>query len=606
LWTNVAPVIIKRFSEREDSVRLDVFSTFNDLVRQTGNISKGTGQGAMLDRLRACIPQILKPLCAHLRDKSVKTRQGAVGVVREVAAVIPGCFNEHADVLVPGLLVALGDKPVKNLQLKLEALMLLRLLLTHSTPEGAFTKHLDAFLPLVKDATTDQYFKVVSEALRVCAAMVVTAGPNRVELILRIYDAIQPQMLALDIDQAVKEAAISATALVVATLGTKLKNSADVLKLFNDRLGNEITRAAAVAAVGVMAEARVDLSSVLVDFVRKLSSFLRKANRSLKTSSIHSLAALVRNYGTTTEFTSALHELVIEELSKIINETDLHLSQLALTLGVRILEVSPAAAKSVKDKLYPQVLLLVQSSLLQGQALDALTLLFATLVRSHQAVFTFKDLLDSLMSLSQSNQKLVKQNYLSIGRCVSAIVLNSNANDAQATVQRFITDIKGGGSEQQRLISLYCLGDIGRKSDLSAHGDLRATLSTLLDSDNEEIRAAASYALGSISVGNLSAFLPTILKDVQQSKRQYLLLHSIREIIIDAPPTALAPHLDTIMALLFDNAKSEDDGTRNVVAECLGKLAAVDPKKLIGELEKHLKVCVCFVVFRFLFTFFRF
>ncbi len=56
---------------------------------QTGNISKGTGQAAVLDHLRAAIPLILKPLCAHLKDKSVKTRQGAVGVVREVALAVP-------------------------------------------------------------------------------------------------------------------------------------------------------------------------------------------------------------------------------------------------------------------------------------------------------------------------------------------------------------------------------------------------------------------------------------------------------------------------------------------------------------------------------------
>jgi cullin-associated NEDD8-dissociated protein 1 len=39
-WSSVSPALIKRFAEREDSVRLDVFSTFNDLVRQTANVSK--------------------------------------------------------------------------------------------------------------------------------------------------------------------------------------------------------------------------------------------------------------------------------------------------------------------------------------------------------------------------------------------------------------------------------------------------------------------------------------------------------------------------------------------------------------------------------------
>lgn len=56
----------------------------------------------------------------------------------------------------------------------------------------------------VKDATADQYFKVVSEALRVCSAMVVAAGASRVEFVVKVYAAVRPQMLALDIDQAVK------------------------------------------------------------------------------------------------------------------------------------------------------------------------------------------------------------------------------------------------------------------------------------------------------------------------------------------------------------------------------------------------------------------
>lgn len=341
-----------------------------------------------------------------------------------------------------------------------------------------------------------------------------------------------------------------------------------------------------MAAVGVVAEAHVRLDAVLADYVRKLASFLRKANRALKTASIHSLLALVRNYASHPQF-KGLHEVIVDELSRIVSESDLHLSQLALSLTALLLEADPASAKPVREKLYPQVLLLVQSALLQGQALDGLTKLFAALVRGHQSVFSFADMLASLLGLAK--ERLVKQVYLSIGRCVSALVLNAPPADAQATVERFITQVTGD-AEQQRLVSLYCLGDIGRKSDLSAHAALRTALSTLLDADNEEVRAAASYALGSIAVGNLAAFLPGILRDVQQSKRQYLLLHSIREIITDAPPTALAPHLETLMALLFDNAQSEDDGTRNVVAECLGKLAPVDPKKLIGALEAHLKV----------------
>jgi cullin-associated NEDD8-dissociated protein 1 len=59
---------------------------------------------------------------------------------------------------------------------------------------------------------------------------------------------------------------------------------------------------------------------------------------------------------------------------------------------------------------------------------------------------------------------------------------------------------------------------------LSTH--LPAYLSVL------QVKSAASYALGSIAVGNLPEYLPFVLQEISsQPKRQYLLLHSLKEII---------------------------------------------------------------------------
>ena len=50
-------------------------------------------------------------------------------------------------------------------------------------------------------------------------------------------------------------------------------------------------------------------------------------------------------------------------------------------------------------------------------------------------------------------------------------------------------------------------------------------------SPTEEIRAAASYALGSVSAGNLQLYLPVILQEIEaKPRRQYLLLHSLHEV----------------------------------------------------------------------------
>ena len=45
------------------------------------------------------------------------------------------------------------------------------------------------------------------------------------------------------------------------------------------------------------------------------------------------------------------------------------------------------------------------------------------------------------------------------------------------------------------------------------------------------MRASISYALGSVSAGNLQLYLPVILQGIEANpRRQYLLLHSLKEV----------------------------------------------------------------------------
>ena len=47
---------------------------------------------------------------------------------------------------------------------------------------------------------------------------------------------------------------------------------------------------------------------------------------------------------------------------------------------------------------------------------------------------------------------------------------------------------------------------------------------------SEEVKAAAAYALGHLSVGSRDTFLPVVLKALATTRHQYLLLSALKEV----------------------------------------------------------------------------
>ncbi|KAK6263538.1 hypothetical protein SCA6_018972, partial [Theobroma cacao] len=89
-------------------------------------------------------------------------------------------------------------------------------------------------------------------------------------------------------------------------------------------------------------------------------------------------------------------------------------------------------------------------------------------------------------------------------------------------------------------------------------------------------------------VDNLSKCLPFFLDQIDnQQKKQYLLLHSLKEVIVRQSVDKAEfqdSSVEKILKLLFNHCKSEEEGVRNVVAECLGKIALIEPVTLIPAL----------------------
>ncbi|KAI4367061.1 hypothetical protein MLD38_022842 [Melastoma candidum] len=604
LYIKVCPKLIDRFKEREENVKMDIFNTFIELLRQTANVTKGqidTNETSPRWLLKQEVPKIVRSINRQLREKSIKTKVGAFSVLKELVVVLPDCLDDQIGSLIPGIEKALSDKSSTS-NLKIEALIFARLVLASHTP-SVFHPHIKALSGPVLSAVGDRYYKVTAEALRVCGELVHVVRPNFEvhsfdfkPYVHPIYDAIISRLTNQDQDQEVKECAISCMGLVISTFGDNLREQLPAcLPVLVDRMGNEITRLTAVKAFAVIAASplKVDLSCVLDHVIAELTAFLRKANRALRQATLGTLNSLISAYGDS--IGSSAYETIIVELSSLISDSDLHMAALALELCCTLMADNRSSRNiglAVTERVLPQALTLIKSSLLQGQALSALQNFFAALVYS--ANTSFDSLLESLLSSAKPSPQsggIVKQALYSIAQCVAVLCLVAGDLKCSSTM-KMLTDIlrddTGTNSAKQHL-ALLCLGEIGRRKDLSSHLQIENIVIESFQSPFEEIKSAASYALGNIAVGNLAKYLPFILDQIDnQQKKQYLLLHSLKEVIVRQSVDKAEfddASVDKILKLLFNHCESEEEGVRNVVAECLGKLSLIEPMKLVPALK---------------------
>lgn len=604
LYEEACPKLIDRFKEREENVKMDVFNTFIELLRQTGNVTKGqTDMTKTSPRwlLNQEVPKVVRSVTRQMREKSIKTKVGAFSVLKELVVVLPDCLTDHIGSLVPGIEKALSDKSATS-NLKIEALAFTRIVLASHSP-SVFHPYIKTLSSSVLSAVGERYYKVTAEALRVCGELVRVLRPNIegsdfdfTPYVHPIYNAIMSRLTNQDQDQEVKECAIYCAGLVISTFGDNLKAELTVcLPVLVDRMGNETTRLTAVKAFSAISASplRVDLSSVLEHVIAELTAFLRKANRALRQATLGALNSLIVAYGD--KIGSNAYEVIITELSTLISDSDLHMTALALELCCTFMTGMSSISgvgSTIRNKVLPQALTLIRSSLLQGQALLALQNFFAALVYS--ANTSFDALLDSLLSTAKpSAGGIAKQGLFSIAQCVAVLCLAAGDNKCSSTVQmltNILKDDSGTNSAKQHL-ALLCLGEIGRRKDLSSHAHIESIVIESFQSPFEEIKSAASYALGNIAVGNLSKYLPFILDQIDhQQKKQYLLLHSLKEVIVRQSVENAEfqdSSVDKILNLLFNHCESDEEGVRNVVAECLGKLALIEPAKLIPALKER-------------------
>jgi len=641
--TTVAGALVNRFKEREENCRVDIIECFTRLLSYTVSAASSgvlvlassvsmdddalLTAGTVVVDLRSNVSSAI--VKASERQLSAKkggdrSKSSAIALLSTLSLApggvggsdqINSVFKELKSILNVDDDAKHKHVSANSKSLKLEALCLVRIMLSRCNPHQHNAIHiknalLPIMLPEICKCVNEDWYKVIAEALRVLMEvprLMVLGSASKSEMdkvANSLYVAIEPRLALSDLDQEIKECALSASASLLsmlhASLSTEQKNR--IFDLLLEKLKNETTRIAAIktlSMIGAAAQSNeaLDLSPIMNASLSQLALLLRQQSRGLKQTSLQCLDTLVLCLGSdnNVDMDDGLFDSVLKDLGDIIADTDLHVCYLSLSASNSILKARPSTGALVECHILPAALTLSKSPLLQDPALSSLLVLLEELITSK--AITFDKLRDLLVEQMDTGSKASKQVISNLAVCIATIAAVATPTKQKSFINSMINSINESDDDnaQSTQLNLLVSGDFGRKIDLSSMPGMAESIQQIynqsFDSSNEDIKHAAALALGRASVGAVHIFLPGILSDLEESsgKKQYLLLSSLRECIHcfrEKEGGGLSTSIPMILPHLEKNCENDEEGVRSMVAECLGSLACLEPNTILPVLQQ--------------------
>lgn len=639
------PFLVSRFEEREETVKLDVFSAFEDLlnicthrsIRIQSSVSSIIQSSisddiiaidnddilhAQVESLMSRSDQIVHSLNKELKARSSKTKSKAIALARVIVITLPSLLDPLVEKVMNLMKQGLTDPAIG---MRLETLLFFRTIVRVGGA-SPISEHIQSIVPLVLAAMFDRYYKVTAECLRFCSAIVARFGGSSPQIRSKlspiasdIYNAARRRAIAPDQDSEVKEAALECLGVTVAQFCSDLPADqlSDVAHLLRDRLSYDVIRIATVRALHVIAtsESAHVLSPVIDDIVARVSNLLRKNNAALRIAALELLTVIP-------VLPSSNDTTLIGNISDLIVDEDLRVATMALQLSTKIVKDRGASVVQLvaqPGSIFEKALSLSASPLIQGRAIASLLDLFGSLACVNTSPMTIRNILSYLEEQAQSVSFTLTTSsargspLFCIAKCVMVVCRAAEADLRIQTTKKIIDNINSNDFKT-RIFALACLAEFGRGSLLPKEGDEKeivrnAVLDALL-APIEEIKAAAAVALGGLASANGASDVPVLIQLIKErTKQRYLLLLSLKEAIISVAAADLLPLVPKIMPLLLQPTtlfkfvdsnlsqsnrlyhstmvqarSSEEESIRTATAECLGFLADSCPNVVVGQL----------------------
>ncbi|KAG9023812.1 hypothetical protein FRB95_012465 [Tulasnella sp. JGI-2019a] len=602
LYQNVSPVLISRFGDREESVKLEVWGTYSQLIKQTGvygdasqsKITEGgkrkRGEGMEVEDtpytlLKSQVPALSKALLKQLKPKSSGTvLQAGVDLLQSLLVVLPGSLAPQAQSIssiTSSILGSSSSSTTSNLHATvLSFLALFFSSHTIATYESATPK----LTPKILSASSQRHPRIASEAFRAFSALLVASKPVQpADWVNKLYEEVVVRLTSGDTDAEVRmraeDVAIDLWLNATDIMRTKGGQEWDAL-MKGGRLEGAVRVVEKVAGAVSMDKAWMGSSTEWIIGV------LQRPAKAGKSSAFSCLEVLLQQYKSGVP--QHIPGEIIPQLIPFLSLNDLVLMTHALSTLNILLRVSPKQTYPLVEKsVLPTVYQLACSPSVSGTALEALTEFFQDLVAADNDIAGH--IVPGLV-IALEKPKTAETSPANVSKCVSAVVKGYHGL-AAGIIAEFAKSIKprSKATQQHVVLSLLALGEIGRFIDMANQQEVFNNSLVLFSGESETVRAAAAFAAGNIAVGSLQTFLHPLISQMQGDQEKRLLtLHALKEVVTHCPRHQLETVAGALWTPLFAISSSSEETVRNVAAGCLGQLTTANPTSYLPQLQERL------------------
>lgn len=634
IYGQIAPALIARFKEREESVRTEVITTLAFLISKTGSASKvakptphvlapsrkrrrgfsdslGSDLHAQqslmngytspspppadgpLQGLAKINPEVVKGASKLLKSSTVPTKQAVISLLKDMVLAQQGGLADSADLVIDPVIETTNTSAgsistVAGNALRIEALALLRAI-AESHSGKVLQPHLSKIMPILAKAAKDRFAKVSGEAFATIEVYIKALTPPRSaagkngDTIKQLFEIITDRISAGETDTEVRQKAVQALGLLIGrtsgTAASSLLSQNDRYagqQLLADRSKNELTRLACVRAVdtiAVLAETQKDFKPGFVDEVAvELAGQLRKSSRSLRGASLSALRMIAINQAARESLSTASVERIVEMLVPILeNAEDLHMISPALIV---LAALSRDTQIGCSAKVVSGVCAVVRSPL-AGGAVDALL----TCVEAFGQSNSGRELMMALLNIAPAGDTDVT------GQVIGTLLV-AGGDSVGVKLDAFVKELQSQSDEPKRCLALSVLGEAGLRMGANYPLTPESFIPYFAD-PSEKVKLSSAVALGRVGAGNVQAYLPKILESMSQGK-QYLMLHSVKELLQHSnAEDEIRPYTKNLWDNVIASGQAEDN--KVVGAECIGRLAVIDPAAYLPQLQTFLQ-----------------